>query len=57
MAKVLVVTSGKGGKNLDAIRDINAPLFFPVVPDGHAEHLRYSFARVEREGARDGQRR
>jgi NAD(P)-dependent dehydrogenase (short-subunit alcohol dehydrogenase family) len=45
------------GENLDAIRDINAPLFFPVVPDGHAEHLRYSFAMVEREGARDGQRR
>jgi NAD(P)-dependent dehydrogenase (short-subunit alcohol dehydrogenase family) len=43
--------------NLDAIRDINAPLIFPVVPDGHAEHLRYSFARVEREGAGDGQRR
>jgi NAD(P)-dependent dehydrogenase (short-subunit alcohol dehydrogenase family) len=43
--------------NLDGIRDINAPLIFPVVPDGHAEHLRYSFARVEREGAGDGQRR
>ena len=42
--------------NLDAIRDINAPLVFPVVPDGHAEHLRYSFARVEREGAGDAQR-
>jgi NAD(P)-dependent dehydrogenase (short-subunit alcohol dehydrogenase family) len=45
------------GENLGAIRDINAPLVFPVVPDGHAEHLRYSFAMVEREGARDGQRR
>jgi NAD(P)-dependent dehydrogenase (short-subunit alcohol dehydrogenase family) len=44
-------------EKLDAIRDINAPLVFPVVPDGHAEHLRYSFARVEREGAGDGQRR
>jgi NAD(P)-dependent dehydrogenase (short-subunit alcohol dehydrogenase family) len=43
--------------NLDAIRDAKAPLFFPVVPDGHAEHLRYSFARVEREGVGDGQRR
>jgi NAD(P)-dependent dehydrogenase (short-subunit alcohol dehydrogenase family) len=43
--------------NLDGIRDIDAPLIFPVVPDGHAEHLRYSFARVEREGAGDGQRR
>jgi len=45
------------GENLDAIRDAGAPLIFPVVPDGHAEHLRYSFARVEREGAGDGQRR
>jgi NAD(P)-dependent dehydrogenase (short-subunit alcohol dehydrogenase family) len=45
------------GENLDAIRDMNAPLVFPVVPDGHAEHLRYSFAVVEREGARDGQHR
>jgi|SRR5947209_11028191 len=43
--------------NLNDIRDTNAPLVFPVVPDGHAEHLRYSFARVEREGADDGQRR
>jgi NAD(P)-dependent dehydrogenase (short-subunit alcohol dehydrogenase family) len=43
--------------NLDGIRDIDAPLIFPVVPDGHAEHLRYSFARVEREGAGGGQRR
>lgn len=30
-------------EQLDAIRDANAPLVFPVVPDGHAEHLRYSF--------------
>lgn len=45
------------GNDLAAIRDLNAPLVFPVVPDGHAEHLRYSFARVEREGAGDGQRR
>ncbi len=43
-------------ENLAAIRDINAPLVFSVVPDGHAEHLRYSFARVEREGAGDAQR-
>lgn len=38
------------GDDLDVIRDMNAPLVFPVVPDGHAEHLRYSFAQVEREG-------
>jgi NAD(P)-dependent dehydrogenase (short-subunit alcohol dehydrogenase family) len=42
--------------NVDAIRDINVPLVFPVVPDGHAEHLRHSFAMTEQKGARDGQR-
>jgi NAD(P)-dependent dehydrogenase (short-subunit alcohol dehydrogenase family) len=31
------------GEDLDAIRDLHAPLVFPVVPDGHVEHLRYSF--------------
>lgn len=31
------------GEQLDVIRDASAPLMFPVVPDGHAEHLRYSF--------------
>jgi NAD(P)-dependent dehydrogenase (short-subunit alcohol dehydrogenase family) len=31
------------GEDLSAIRDMHAPLVFPVVPDGHAEHLRYSF--------------
>ncbi|ORB90336.1 SDR family NAD(P)-dependent oxidoreductase [Mycobacterium persicum] len=28
---------------LDDIRDLADPLVFPVVPDGHGEHLRYSF--------------
>jgi hypothetical protein len=32
------------GRNLDAIRDDSAPLVFPVVPDGHADHIRYSFS-------------
>ena len=45
------------GENLNAIREAGAPLAFTVVPDGHAEHLRYSFARVEREGTGNGQRR
>jgi NAD(P)-dependent dehydrogenase (short-subunit alcohol dehydrogenase family) len=31
------------GLRLDAIRDDSAPLVFPVVPDGHADHIRYSF--------------
>src|SRR5581483_8756623 len=31
------------GEHLDAIRNIEAPLVFPVVPDGHDQHIRYSF--------------
>lgn len=30
-------------EQLGAIRDLDAPLIFPPVPDGHAEHIRYSF--------------
>ncbi len=30
-------------EQLYAIRDLNAPLVFPVVPNGHADHIRYSF--------------
>jgi NAD(P)-dependent dehydrogenase (short-subunit alcohol dehydrogenase family) len=29
--------------NLDAIRDRSHPVEFPVVPDGHNAHIRYSF--------------
>ena len=32
------------GEHLDAIRDDTAPLVFPPVPDGHTDHIRYSFA-------------
>lgn len=28
---------------MDAIRDAAAPVIFPVVPDGHGDHIRYSF--------------
>ncbi|OBF06408.1 short-chain dehydrogenase [Mycobacterium sp. ACS4054] len=31
------------GSHLDAIRYADAPLIFPVVPDGHDRHIRYSF--------------
>ncbi|MGE2714042.1 SDR family NAD(P)-dependent oxidoreductase [Mycolicibacterium litorale] len=31
-------------ENLDAIRDRSQPVVFPVVPDGHNAHIRYSFA-------------
>jgi NAD(P)-dependent dehydrogenase (short-subunit alcohol dehydrogenase family) len=31
------------GERIDEIRDVGAPVIFPVVPDGHADHIRYSF--------------
>lgn len=37
------------GENLDAIRNIEAPLVFPVAPDGHDEHIRYSFSMAAQE--------
>lgn len=42
-------------EHIDAIRDVAAPLVFPVVPHGHADHIRYSFeiaAPASTEGAR-----
>lgn len=36
------------GEHLDAIRNIEAPLVFPVVPDGHGRHIRYSFELAHR---------
>jgi NAD(P)-dependent dehydrogenase (short-subunit alcohol dehydrogenase family) len=32
------------GENMSAIRNDTQPLVFPVVPDGHGDHIRYSFA-------------
>lgn len=34
------------GKQMDGIRDLSAPVIFPVVPDGHADHIRYSFSKA-----------
>src|SRR3954464_5735848 len=31
------------GENMAAIRDASDPVVFPVVPDGHGDHIRYSF--------------
>lgn len=31
------------GDHIAAIRDASAPVVFPVVPDGHGDHIRYSF--------------
>lgn len=39
------------GEQIDRIRDVSEPVIFPVVPDGHADHIRYSFGRAA-EGAR-----
>ncbi|MFV8245032.1 SDR family NAD(P)-dependent oxidoreductase [Mycolicibacterium peregrinum] len=39
------------GEQIDHIRDVGEPVIFPVVPDGHADHIRYSFGRAA-EGAR-----
>ena len=36
------------GAHLDAIRNIEAPLVFPVTPDGHGQHIRYSFELAHR---------
>jgi NAD(P)-dependent dehydrogenase (short-subunit alcohol dehydrogenase family) len=36
------------GEQLEAIRNMAAPLVFPVVPDGHAKHIRYSFEMARR---------
>ncbi|MFV8049456.1 SDR family NAD(P)-dependent oxidoreductase [Mycobacterium sp. 48b] len=33
------------GEQMDRIRDVSEPVIFPVVPDGHADHIRYSFGR------------
>ena len=40
------------GTYLDAIRKIEAPLVFPVVPDGHGQHIRYSFELAHGSGDR-----
>lgn len=32
------------GEHIAAIRDMSEPVIFPVVPDGHGDHIRYSFA-------------
>ncbi|OBB91326.1 SDR family NAD(P)-dependent oxidoreductase [Mycobacterium sp. 852002-40037_SCH5390672] len=45
------------GSHLDAIRYVEAPLIFPVVPHGHNEHIRYSFELAHRstdQGALNG---
>ena len=40
------------GEHLAAIRNIEAPLIFPVLPDGHDRHIRYSFELAHRSSDR-----
>ena len=40
------------GEYLEAIRKVEAPLVFPVVPDGHDQHIRYSFELAHRSSDR-----
>jgi hypothetical protein len=37
-------------EHITAIRDMSEPVTFPVVPDGHGDHIRYSFA-MAKQGA------
>lgn len=39
------------GEQLAAIRNTDAPKIFPVVPSGHVDHLRYSFAMAKKASA------
>jgi NAD(P)-dependent dehydrogenase (short-subunit alcohol dehydrogenase family) len=44
-------------EHMDAVRDVTDPLIFRVVPNGHGDHIRYSFEmaiRGSREGAAHG---
>ncbi|KUI20330.1 short-chain dehydrogenase [Mycobacterium sp. GA-1285] len=36
--------------HIDAIRDMSEPVVFPVVPDGHGDHIKYSFAMAQNGG-------
>jgi NAD(P)-dependent dehydrogenase (short-subunit alcohol dehydrogenase family) len=47
------------GQQMAAIRDLSVPVIFPVVPDGHVDHIHYSFEMAKQqspEGAHHGQR-
>ena len=44
------------GEQMDAIRDVTDPLIFRVVPNGHNDHIRYSFEMAKR-GSQEGARR
>jgi NAD(P)-dependent dehydrogenase (short-subunit alcohol dehydrogenase family) len=37
------------GEHIDAIRNASDPVVFPIVPDGHGDHIRYSFSLAAQE--------
>jgi short chain dehydrogenase len=37
------------GEHIEAIRSTSEPVVFPVVPDGHGDHIRYSFSMASQE--------
>ena len=37
------------GEHIGAIRNASDPVVFPVVPDGHGDHIRYSFSLAAQE--------
>src|SRR5262249_6276734 len=37
------------GEHIEAIRNVSDPVVFPVVPDGHGDHIRYSFSMAAQE--------
>jgi len=37
------------GEHIAAIRDAASPVLFPVLPDGHGDHIRYSFGMAAQE--------
>jgi NAD(P)-dependent dehydrogenase (short-subunit alcohol dehydrogenase family) len=37
------------GEHIEAIRNTSDPLVFPIVPDGHGDHIRYSFSMAAQE--------
>jgi NAD(P)-dependent dehydrogenase (short-subunit alcohol dehydrogenase family) len=41
------------GEHIAGIRDTAEPVAFPVVPDGHGDHIRYSFA-MAKQGTMEG---
>lgn len=42
-------TAAEVGERIEEIRDVRAPVIFPVVPDGHADHIRYSFGMTQKD--------